>query len=92
MITAPNRLIDLMAMAEKFGGRVMDVFIRGWESMDKDQRDQLKRWTRLYIVMLDSEEERMRRKFAALTSYQRGKVERDHYGPITSKTRKANRP
>lgn len=80
---APNRL---MAMAEQFGARVMDTFVRGWESMTKDQREQMKKWTRLQVVMMDCEEERMRRKFAVLTSYQQGKLERDDYGPITSKT------
>lgn len=81
---APNRL---MAMAEQFGARVMDTFVRGWESLNKEQREQVKQWTRLQVVMLDCEEERMRRKFRALTSYQQGKLERDDYGPITSKTR-----
>lgn len=90
-MTAKKGLMNLCEIVDEFGPRKTEMFVRGWDALSKDQRDQMRAWTRLQIARLDREEAEIRRQFELLTDMQEARgPECDEFGPLTSKTTRKN--
>ena len=55
--------------------------------MPQDDRTKMRQWARAQVAILDRQEAEIRRKLAQLATVMEPIIERDEFGPITSKTK-----